>query len=256
MKRTLLGYRLTNRPCGDILCAVMMLSRQKLLQRAQIATRESKYIDFKREFDPSSAEAWCEVIKDIAAFANSGGGIIIFGVADDGSDTKMDATPLLAYDTADITNRIARYTNYQFCELEVVEIRRGRSLHAAFLVSPVDIPMIFAKPGTYDIGGGRQKTAFAQGTIYFRHGSKSEHGNRDDLSSWRDREVERVRKSWMGGIRKVVERPPTTHSLLFRHRNQRQRMAQWCMLGSVAIRQQYLLSQEIQKKSGRIVKST
>lgn len=183
----------------------MISSRQKLLQRAQVAKRESKHIDFKREFDLSSAEAWCEVIKDIVAFANSGGGIIVFGVADDGSDTNMDPAQLLAYDSADITNRISRYTNYQFSEFEVVEILRDGNQHAALIVSAVGVPIIFAKPGTYDIGGGRQKSAFAQGTIYFRHGSKSEHGNRDDLSSWRDREIERVRKSWMGGIRKVVE---------------------------------------------------
>jgi hypothetical protein len=183
----------------------MKLSRQKLLRRAETATRESRHIDFKREFDLSSAEAWCEVIKDIVAFANSGGGVIIFGLANDGTDAKMDPAPLLAYDTADITNRIAKYTNYQLSDIEVVEIKRGNALHAAFIISAVDIPMIFTKPGTYDIGANKQKTAFSQGTIYFRHGSKSEPGNRDDLASWRDREVARVRKSWLGGIRQVVE---------------------------------------------------
>jgi hypothetical protein len=65
--------------------------------------------------------------------------------------------------------------------------------------------MVFTKPGSYEIAGGRQKTAFAQGTVYFRHGSKSEPANSDDLASWRDREVEKVRKTWLGGIRKVVE---------------------------------------------------
>jgi hypothetical protein len=184
---------------------VTKLSRQILLRRAETVTRESRFVDFKREFDLSSAEAWCEVIKDVVAFANSGGGVIVFGVANDGTNAKMDPVALLAYDTADITNRIAKYTNYQFSDIEVVEIKRGKNVHAAFIISAVDIPMIFAKPGTYDIGGNKQKTAFSQGTIYFRHGSKSEPGNRDDLAIWRDREVARVRKSWLGGIRQVVE---------------------------------------------------
>jgi hypothetical protein len=67
--------------------------------------------------------------------------------------------------------------------------------------------MIFIRPGTYDIGGGQQRTAFSQGTIYFRHGAKSEPGTRDDLSSWLDDTIEKVRSGWLGGIRKVVEAP-------------------------------------------------
>jgi len=182
-----------------------MLNSKKLLQRAETTMRESKFLDFKSEFDLASAEAWCGIIKDIIAFSNSGGGIIVFGVENNGEDAMMDSAALLAYDTADITNRIARYTNYQFADIEIIEVERKGKIHAAFLIGAADVPIVFTKPGTYDIGGGKQKTAFAQGAIYFRHGSKSEPGNRDDLLSWRDREVARVRKSWLGGIRQVVE---------------------------------------------------
>jgi len=184
------------------------VDRTKLLERAKIAERESKYLDFKREFNLNSAEAWCSLIKDIVAFANSGGGIVIFGVEDDGSDSKFDATAILKFDDADITNKIAKYTNYQFSEIEIVEVLRGSKSYPAFLISSVEVPIVFMKPGTYDVGGGKQKTAFSQGTIYFRHGSKSEPANRDDLQGWRDREIARARSSWLGGIRKVVETAP------------------------------------------------
>jgi hypothetical protein len=85
-----------------------------------------------------------------------------------------------------------------------MEIERNGELFAAFVISDGDVPIIFSKPGTYDVGGGLQRSAFSQGTLYFRHGSKSEPGNREDLGSWRDREIAKVRKSWLGGIRKVV----------------------------------------------------
>lgn len=186
-----------------------MADLKRLLERATIAMRESKHLDFKREFDLSSQQAWCEVIKDIVAFANSGGGIIIFGVANDGTNTDFDGAPILAHDTADIANRIARYTGIQAVDFEIVELKRGNKTRPALVVSETDVPIVFAKPGTYDIGEGKQKTAFSQGTIYFRHGSKSEPGNRDDLSGWRDREIARARKSWLGGIRKVVRAAPT-----------------------------------------------
>lgn len=186
----------------------MPSGREKLIQRAKNAARKSKFLDFKREFDLASAGAWCEVIKDIVAFANSGGGIIVFGVADDGSPSNFEATELLRYDTANITTQIARYTGHQFADIEIVEINRVGRVFAALVIGPAEVPLIFTKPGTYEVAfegaGKKQKNAFGLGTIYFRHNSKSETGNRDDLLSWRDGEIEKHRKAWLGGIRKVV----------------------------------------------------
>lgn len=178
------------------------------MERAQTASSESKYLDFKREFDIGSTEAWCNLIKDVVAMANSGGGMVVFGVENDGVSCAMDHAALLAYDTADITNKISKYTNYQFSEIEIIEVLRGGKTHAAFLISATDVPVVFTKPGEYETADKKKKSAFTQGTIYFRHGSKSEPGNRDDLARWREREIERARKTWMRGIRKVVETGP------------------------------------------------
>jgi hypothetical protein len=188
----------------------MKPTRKKLIDQAEQATGESKYLDFKSEFGSGTTEAWCGVVKDIVAMANSGGGIIIFGVDDDGStNTKVDHISLLAYDTADITNQIFKYTGHQFSGVEIIEVRRRGKSHACFLVAAAETPVIFTRPGEYETADKKKKFAFAQGTLYFRHGSKSEPGNRDDLLKWRDREIERARKTWMTGIRKVVETAPT-----------------------------------------------
>jgi len=53
-------------------------------ESAVSAKRESKAVDFKRSFDPASVAEWCELIKDIVAMANSGGGTILIGVNNDG----------------------------------------------------------------------------------------------------------------------------------------------------------------------------
>jgi predicted HTH transcriptional regulator len=193
----------------------MIITRTKLIEWAVSVPRESKYIDFKRDFDTASAEAWCEVIKDIVAMANSGGGIILFGLENDGIRSRMDHAALLAYDIADITNKIAKYTNYQFDEIEIVEIKRAGVVHAAFLISAAEAPIIFTRPGTYEIADRKQKTAFGQGTIYFRHGAKSEHGNHNDLLKWREREIAKARKTWLGGIRKVIEAAPADTVTVF-----------------------------------------
>jgi hypothetical protein len=76
------------------------------------------------------------------------------------------------------------------------------------LIQPVSIPLVFQKPGTYDIGGGKQRTAFGVGTIYFRHGAKSEPGTSEDIRCIIDRQLEHIRKDWIKGVRRIVQAPP------------------------------------------------
>jgi hypothetical protein len=175
---------------------------------AEALARESRKLDFKREFSVSELGTWCELLKDVAAMANSGGGIIVFGLLNDGSPSGWDPTPLLSFDTADITNRFAKYVGEQFDDFEIREGEKGRHTVAILFISPrVDAPLVFDKPGTYGDGRGGQKTAFAKGTIYFRHGAKSEPGTAADIRRFVNREVQRQRRAWLGNVRKVAAAP-------------------------------------------------
>jgi hypothetical protein len=178
-----------------------------LVQRALTAKRESKYIEFKEGFDPNSPAEWCEVIKDIVAMANSGGGIIVFGLDSLGSASGASLTELAQIDPADVGNRISKYTGPVQLEFEIRELAKQDKKLQAFVVQAVSIPIVFQKPGTYDAGSGKQKTAFSVGTVYFRHGAKSEPGNSDDIRSVIERHLEFIRKSWIKGVRKVVQAP-------------------------------------------------
>jgi hypothetical protein len=174
------------------------------------AQRESKYVEFKEEFDPSSAEAWCELIKDIVAIANTGNGAIMIGLGNSGVLSGADVRAVLKLDPATVTDRIARYTGTQFDRFEIIECEKGQQKVAALVVREADMPMVFEKPGTYATPGGKrqQKTAFSRGTVYFRHGAKSEPGNSDDLRRVVERKLESIRKSWVQSVRKVVTAPP------------------------------------------------
>jgi hypothetical protein len=143
--------------------------RSQLLQLAENAQKESKYLDFKSEFDVASAAQWCEVIKDIVSFANSGGGMIVFGVNDNGSNAIVDTSPISGLDMADITNKIEAYTGHHFAEMEVIEVERKGDRRAAFLIGGTDIPIVFTRHGADMMVKGKQKPAFAKGTLYFRH---------------------------------------------------------------------------------------
>ena len=179
-----------------------------IVKRALKAARESKRIEFKRGFDAANPGSWCELIKDIVALANSGGGIVVFGLDSNGSCSGESITEIASVDPADLSNKLVKYIGTPSFEIEALLLKkRGRVLHA-LVVSGTSIPHVFEQPGTYDIGGGKQKSAFGVGTVYFRHGAKSEPGTTDDLRASMDRTLGGIRKLWMKGVRQVVQAPP------------------------------------------------
>ncbi|HBE45284.1 MAG TPA: hypothetical protein DDW17_07525 [Deltaproteobacteria bacterium] len=192
----------------------MKQHRQKSLEDVKRAKKESKYLDFKEKFDPNSSKDWCEIIKDIIAMSNSGGGLIVFGVKNDSSPSQEDISAILKTDPAQITDKIAKYTGEQFDNFNIQEIDRNGHKTAVLQIGYNAIPLVFIQPGTYDIGYGKQGTAFSKGSVYFRHGAKSEPGNSKDLKESIEKEIERIKKSWLGNIRKIVTSPPTYKAVM------------------------------------------
>jgi len=169
--------------------------------------RESKTLEFKRSFDVNQKSDWCELIKDIVAMANSGGGTIIIGLNNDGSPSGEDVAGVLALDNAEFMDKIGSYTGSQSLELDVTGANKGGHPVAVITIGAVASPLVFVKPGTYPISGGRQNTAFGKGTVYFRHGAKSEPANSEDLPRFIEKERQRHAKDLMDNVRKVVEAP-------------------------------------------------
>jgi hypothetical protein len=173
------------------------------------AKGESRSLDFKSSFDPDSAADCCELIKDIVAIANSGGGSILIGVDDVGNCCGPAASAkLLKVDPAVITDKIAKYTGVQFDAFTKSAAKRNRSKVGLITIGSADPPMVFEKPGTYLVENGKQKTAFAAGTLYVRHGAKSEPARSADIARLIARSVERTRKEWLSGVRKITSAPP------------------------------------------------
>jgi schlafen family protein len=175
--------------------------------KIEASDNEDAALDFKAALDPTAAGDWCELIKDVVAMANSGGGVILFGVNDDGSASAGKLEQILALDPAVVADKIAKYTGQHFSGFAFSDGMRRGSPVVVLTISSAPIPIVFSAPGTYDIGGGKQKTAFGRGTVYFRHGAKSEPGTSEDLRAALERELDRVRSSWLDGIAKVVTAP-------------------------------------------------
>lgn len=177
------------------------------LKIALKAKRETTYIEFKSEFDVAALADWCELIKDLIAISNQGGGLMLIGVGNDGKASGFDVAPVLALDPAKISDKVGPYIGGQHFECEVLSAEKDGKQVAVLKIEGAEYPFVFTKPGTYPIADNKQKNSFSVGTVYFRHGAKSAPGTTEDLRKHIERRVAAIRKEWMGGVRKVIRAP-------------------------------------------------
>lgn len=170
------------------------------------AKRESKTVEFKEQFVPTDPRQSLEVLKDIVAISNCGGGTLAVGINNAGEATGADVTAALDYDHAKYCDLIRKYTNQNFSDFEILEAEKDGQKIAIFLIDPPDYPLIFEKPGTYPIEGNKhQQTAFAQRTLFSAtaprrslprqmiSGDSYRHASKNSKTNW-SKECGRFRK--------------------------------------------------------------
>jgi predicted HTH transcriptional regulator len=77
-----------------------------LADKAMIAKRESRVVDFKGEMDLTLPATWPEIVKDIVAMANTGGGVIAIGLDNTGVPTGNDVSQVLGLDPATVVDQL------------------------------------------------------------------------------------------------------------------------------------------------------
>ncbi|MGC4072218.1 MAG: ATP-binding protein [Nibricoccus sp.] len=178
-----------------------------LLNKALTATKESRSIEFKEQFDPDSRPQWLEIIKDIVAIANSGGGVLLFGINDDGDLSGADLSKVAKLDPAVIADKVSAVTGRTDLVAEVHLLKKSNVQLVAFSIQPALVPFVFEKAGAYDPAKGEKAQAFAKGTLYFRHGAKSEPASAADITSAFEKYIRREKRFWMSNLRKVTTAP-------------------------------------------------
>jgi hypothetical protein len=154
------------------------------LRRAENATRSSKRVALRDRVDE------VELVREIAALANSGGGVIVLdGVA--GVDEER------------IHEQLERYAEPEFEGFSVEPVTRGGRPSTVVMVEGVrNAPLVFTRTGR--VG---DHVAFARGGLYFRHGSKSEPARGEDVRDFIRRQLEATRTQWLANIRQVMHAP-------------------------------------------------
>jgi hypothetical protein len=169
-----------------------------LLSRAAEAKRASRKVEFMERFDPQDDGDWAELVRDIAAMANSGGGVVVVGASNTGTPTGEDVQPVLELDPARIQDELFHDTGVGFERVSIHAVERAGQRLAAIVVGAVeDAPLVFV----------REQTAFARGSVYVRRGARSTPATTQDLRAFVDRRLKELRKQWVRNIRDVMTAP-------------------------------------------------
>ena len=168
-----------------------MADANRFLSRAAEAKRSSKRVELKEGLDDGSVE----LVRDIAALANSGGGVVVItGSAD--VDEEL------------IHERLAHYAEPEFEGFELQEIsRRGAPATAIVVEGAAGTPLVFTRQGRYTKPDGGEHVAFVRGGLYFRHGAKSEAATGADVRDFIKRQLDATRSQWLANIRQVMHAP-------------------------------------------------
>jgi hypothetical protein len=154
------------------------------LRRAERAARSSKRVALRDRLE------YVEVVRDIAAMANSGGGVIV-----------LDGIPRV--DEELLHEELARYAEPEFEGFTIEPLTRERRPATAIVVEGVrNTPLVFTRTGR--VGG---QVAFVRGGLYFRHGARSEAATGEDVRAFIRRELEATRTQWLANIRQVMHAP-------------------------------------------------
>jgi hypothetical protein len=161
------------------------MAENRFLNRAANATRSSKRVALRDSVD------YVELVRDVAAMANSGGGVIVLdGIA--GVDEEL------------LHERLGQYAEPEFEGFDVEPLsRNGRPSTAVVVEGVGNSPLVFTQTGRM----GGDHVAFVRGGLYFRHGAKSEAATGDDVREFIRRQLEATRTQWLANIRQVMHAP-------------------------------------------------
>lgn len=182
------------------------------LEAALGRSTESADVVFRAGLDTDSEGEWCEILRDVFALANSGGGVIVVGV--DGAGRPLGVAPELeTLDPSLVADKIYAYTQQNFGDIEIARgAREGRPV-VAIRLGAAAVPLVPATAGSYASPEGVQRTAFVRGVVYVRHGAKSEPATSDDLGKFMEARIAKVRDDLLEGVTRVFEAPPAPSSV-------------------------------------------
>lgn len=169
---------------------------------------EGKNIDYKLTLDISSEREKLEVIKDVIAIANSGGGKIVFGQNHE-AQPGVDKFVVVALDSAKCSDQIKKFTGLPAFDLThgVETVAEGRFI-LTLVIPPSQHLVVMSREGSWrGFDNKNDKLLFNEGDVLVRHSSKTERISNDDIRKWSDAIRADEREKILSRISTLVKLP-------------------------------------------------
>jgi hypothetical protein len=168
---------------------------------------EGVHFELKQDFTPGPRE-WAELCRDIVAFANNGGGVILLGVSDDCVRLGLGASLAGLLDSAKIVDQLRRKAPGAVVSTAYREVQYYSKCFGALTISPLAIPLIFDTEWGYNDVDSSHKLVIRPGVLYVRTPGKSSPARQADVREIWQRSVDLAAQRTLARIERVASLPP------------------------------------------------
>lgn len=176
---------------------------------------EDELVDFKESFERSD-RSWIELAIDCAAFANTGGGYLVFGVADKTwALTGLDGDAVAALtDIKKCLEKVNRNLVPVLTRLRSRHVEHdGKSFVIVHVPCSLDSTHVFESNLDWTPPSGKTQTRVQKGAIYVRRSGSNQVMTSADFEALVERRLQRFRSKVLEGLTRVVT-APTSHDVV------------------------------------------
>ena len=186
-------------------------TRDSLLKRLTLETSESKHLEWKVTPPFGSGvtrKIKCRVIKALVSFANTDGGLIVFGVDPAGKWAGFTERELENTDPAMIAELLSEYVTPELSGVNYGILRRQRRRFPTLHVPPsVSMPHVISKEVVEKQADGRTAVYLQKHAVYCRYQGKSDLATASQYARIIAQRTEMLRSELLRRV-KEVEIPP------------------------------------------------
>ena len=156
--------------------------------------RESGTVEFKEIFNWENNKARSKYIKTMGAFANTEGGLMIFGIGD--SPRKIvGISNFDSVDDAEISEELNNNFNREIKFRRYTYTLKNKGLGIIHVLKSAYRPIICT----------RDSSAMKKGEIYYRYNSRTDRISAGDLSRIIDEQVEKEKEKWVSLLNNIAK---------------------------------------------------
>ena len=167
-----------------------------------LVNRESSQLEYKQTFQPRSLSQY---VRTMLAFANNGGGYIVFGVEDNPRRLCGVNESFEQFDPATLSSFLRDHANPELNWEDGTILLEETKLGFLFTHEALNKPVITNKEKHPDLKGG---------SIYYRYRGQTTFIQYAELRRITDERLDRERKAWMRNIQFIQQAGPTNVGIL------------------------------------------